>query len=105
MGKKVIWAKEVYQDLEDIAEYIAVDSPYYASQFIKEVLQTGKTLENLAQRGRHVPEINDTDIHEIFIKEYRLIYKIDRHQVIILALIHGRRDLKRLWKKQKRNKK
>jgi plasmid stabilization system protein ParE len=44
MDKKVIWTHEVYNDLEDIAEFIARDSPYYASAFIEEVLKVGESL-------------------------------------------------------------
>jgi plasmid stabilization system protein ParE len=52
-----------------------------------------------------VPEINDENIREVFVKKYRLIYKIKADYVVILALIHGARDLKTLWPKEQRDKK
>lgn len=102
MDKKVIWTHEVYEDLESIAEYISRDSPFYASAFIEKILLVGSTLENFPKRGRIVPEINNPDIREIFIKQYRLIYRIEEERVTILGVIHGRRDLKSAWKKDKR---
>ena len=105
MDKKVIWTNEVYQDLESIAEYISKDSVYYATAFVEEVLAAGKDLNQFPERGRWVPEINDNDIREIFVKSYRLIYKIKENEVIILALIHGARDLESLWRKDQRDKK
>lgn len=47
-----------------------------------------------------MPEINDPDIREIFVKNHRLIYKIEEYSITILALAHGKRDLATLWKKR-----
>jgi plasmid stabilization system protein ParE len=105
VDKKVIWTNEVYEDIESTAEYISKDSPFYASAFVEEVLLAGKSLNQFPERGRQVPEMNDDNIREIFVKKYRLIYKIKKNQIIILALIHGARDLAALWEKNQRDKK
>ena len=39
--------------------------------------------------GRIVPEINDQNLREIFIHRYRLIYRTELDQVIILTFVHG----------------
>ena len=105
MDKKVIWTNEAFEDIESTAEYISKDSPFYASAFVEAVLETGKALKDSPKRGRRVPEIDDDNIREIFIKKYRLIYKIKDEHIVILALIHGARDLKKLWPKEQRDKK
>jgi len=46
--------------------------------------------------------LSNPSIRELFIKDYRLIYRIEESRVDILGLIHGRRDLKTLWKKEQR---
>lgn len=103
MDKKIIWTNEVYEDIESTAEYILKDSPFYASAFVEEVLLVGKSLKQLPERGRQVPEVNDNDVREVFVKKYRLIYKIKEDRVIILALIHGARDLATLWQEDQRD--
>jgi len=45
--------------------------------------------------------LSNPSIRELFIKEYRLIYRVEESRVDILGLIHGRKDLKTLWKKNK----
>jgi len=55
-----------------------------------------------AGRGRIVPELSNPDIRELFVGEYRLIYAVEESCITILGLIHGRRDLKRLWEKTQR---
>jgi len=40
-----------------------------------------------------VPEIGNEAIRELSLYSYRIIYEIKRQDVIILAVIHRRRDL------------
>jgi len=50
-----------------------------------------------------VPEFNNPAVREIFIKKYRLIYKIEKKIVYIIGIIHGARDLSTLWEQGERN--
>lgn len=97
MAIKVIWSYEATTDLNDIAEYIARDSAFYAAAFVQEILDVGRSLNKFYERGRIVPELGNPNIRELMVREYRLIYAVEKFRVIILGLIHGKRDLKRLW--------
>jgi toxin ParE1/3/4 len=101
MVKKVAWSNESDEDLDSIAEYIAKDSEFYALSFVQEILDTGNSLETFPERGRIVPELGYSNIRELFIREYRLIYSIEEDRILILGIVHGKRDLKRLWEKDK----
>ncbi len=57
---------------------------------------------NFQKEGRIVPELANPDISKLFVKEYRLIYSIEESRVVVLGLIHGKRDLKRLWDAENR---
>lgn len=102
MAQKVIWTYEATADLEALAEYIARDSAFYASAFVQEIRDASRSLSEFSKRGRIVPELSNLNIRELFIREYRLIYSIEELRVVILGLIHGKRDLKRLWEREKR---
>jgi plasmid stabilization system protein ParE len=102
MARKVIWSYEATEDLDALAEYIARDSKFYASAFVEKVLDTSRTLNDFPERGRIVPELADPNIRELFVKEYRLIYSIEESRIVMLGLIHGKRDLKILWEKEQR---
>ena len=43
--------------------------------------------------GRMVPELGDDKIREIFVYSYRLIYRVEEKQILIIAVIHGKRLL------------
>lgn len=100
MARKVIWSYEATADLEALAEYIAHDSVFYAAAFVREILAASRSLEVFPERGRIVPELANPNIRELFVRDYRLIYTIEESRVVALGLIHGKRDLKRLWKEK-----
>ncbi len=102
MAWKVIWSYEAASDLDAVAEYIARDSVFYAASFVEEILTASRSLDMFVERGRIVPEIGNQNIREIFVKGYRMIYHIEVSRIVILGLIHGRRDLKTLWEKEQR---
>lgn len=102
MARKVVWSYEATADLEALAEYIASDSTFYAAAFVQEIIDANRSLNRFFERGRIVPEFSNPNIRELFIREDRLIYSIVESQVVTLGLIHGNRDLKRLWEKEQR---
>jgi len=102
MAWTIKWTQSAWNDLEAAADYISKDSPRYAASFVQEVRDAARSLNTLAFRGRVVPEFNDTNIRELFLKNYRLIYQITAQQIYVLGLIHGARDLWVLWKKESR---
>ncbi len=93
---------EAAEDLDALAEYISRDSSFYAAAFTQEILDTSRSLNEFAERGRIVPELGNPKIHELLIRDYRLVYSIEQSRVVILAVIHGARDLKMLWERENR---
>lgn len=98
MARTVSWTEVALADLDEAAEYIARDSRYYAAALVREARTAARTLTRLAERGRLVPEAGSSDIREIYIKTYRLIYQITFSEIFVLAFVHGARDLGSLWK-------
>ncbi len=97
MAQRVIWTETAWIDLENIADYIARDSPYYAASFVREIRDRARSLSRMAMRGHVVPEIGDKQIRELTIRSYRLIYRVEKSRVAVLAIVHGARDLRTLW--------
>ena len=46
----------------------------------------------MSERDRVVPEASDSDVREIFVQRYRLIYEVSEREVRVLAFLHGARD-------------
>ena len=93
MAHRIVWARRAFQDLEAIASYIAQDSPAYAGVVLKSIVHQTKTLARFPRSGRKVPEFDDEDIREVLVYSYRIIYRLQQDEVIISAVIHGKRIL------------
>jgi toxin ParE1/3/4 len=100
VARAVRWTEAAARDLSDAAEFIARDSPFYATALVREARIAARSLKTLANRGRAVPEARSLDIRELFVKSYRLIYRITPDTVMVIAFVHGARDLRQLWNHQ-----
>lgn len=81
------------EDLDNIAEYIALDSEYYANDFVKRIVDQVEHLAQYPEIGRIVPEVNDVQIREIIYHNYRIVYKVNVDDICILIITHGSYDL------------
>jgi plasmid stabilization system protein ParE len=102
MAKTLRWTESGWADLEAVADYIARDSRYYAAAFVREVRDAARSLRRFAERGTVVAELDDPSIREVYVRRYRLIYRVEPKTVSVLAFIHGARDLAALWKRERR---
>lgn len=50
-----------------------------------------RNLANFPLAGRIVPEFDDETIREVFAYDYRIIYRVEQDNVIVAAVIHGKR--------------
>ncbi len=101
MARKIIWTDSAWDDLGETFNYISKDSLFYAKAFIKEIKKTARTLSLFPERGRTVPQLNNDSIKEIFIRNYRLVYKITTKNIYILGFIHEAKDLSLVWDRER----
>lgn len=93
---QVVWAVAAKNDLQQIIEYIAIDSPGNASQILKKIKQKTADLYAMPDRGRILPELKGQGIHtyrELIIAPWRIIYRISDTTVFVLSVIDARRNV------------
>ncbi len=88
MAHRVVWSPTALEDADAIAEFIARDSPRYASAVVRRLRDNARSLRRLPFSGRLVPEFRDEAIRERLIRPYRLIYRIKDDVVTIAAIVH-----------------
>jgi len=93
MDFKVVWSPEAVEDIESIAEYINRDSEFYASSVVAKVVDLAGALGEFPLIGRIVPELDDEAIRERFVYSYRVIYRVEKERILVLAVVHGKRLL------------
>ena len=90
---KIIWTDPAVQDLRAIRDYIGRDSDSYAADLFEQVVLCVERLVRFPKLGRAVPEAQDESIRELVYQSYRIIYRVARERIEILAVVHGSRDL------------
>ena len=93
MAHRIAWSRRAFQDIEAIADYIAQDSPAYAGAIVRNIISQTRMLARFPRAGRVVPELDDENIREVFAYSYRIIYRLVEDQVVVTAVIHGKRIL------------
>jgi len=93
---RVEWSEPAIVDLDGIWEFIARDSPRYATATVNRLGDAVTALETFPRMGRRIPEVDDPDARELIVGSYRLMYRVEADRVLIAGVIHGSRDLKGL---------
>ncbi|HEX6984402.1 MAG TPA: type II toxin-antitoxin system RelE/ParE family toxin [Planctomycetaceae bacterium] len=98
MARTIAWTGPALRDVDGIAAYIHRDSPQYAASFVARLFRAAEGIRFFPEAGALVPEYDRDDLREIFVGNYRLIYQVTDDEVIVHAVIHGARDLRRAWR-------
>lgn len=96
---RVEWSGPAYDDPDDLVRYISKDSSHYARLFAERILLATRRLRDFPESGRAIPEADDSSLREIVVQSYRVMYRLEPDRVLVLAVIHGSRDLDGTGKK------
>ena len=83
---KIVWSPLSYEKLENIYEFISDKDPVAAKKLINRIFERIESLTRFPERGRKVPEINRNEIREVFVSEYRIIYKIEPNKILFITI-------------------
>jgi len=59
---------------------------------LERLLDAAQSLSELEERGRIVPELANPALRELQVEPYRLIYSVSEPAVVVLGVLHQRRD-------------
>lgn len=91
---EVIWTEPAVQDLDSIAEYIALDNPAAASELVQEVFDKIERLGTFPQSGRVLPELPNSVYREVVVSPCRIFYREDEKRVLVLCVMREERQLR-----------
>lgn len=93
---KVLWSKSAKMDLEDIINYIKLDSKSSALKVLVTIQSQVKDLYDFPDKGRVIPELERFNINsyrEIIVSPWRIFYKHIGLNISIVSIIDGRRNI------------
>jgi toxin ParE1/3/4 len=92
---QIIWTEPALFDLNEIAEYIALDKPGAARRLVNQVFKSVGQLEQFPELGRKPPELEGSIYREIIVNPCRIFYRPDQDKVYILHVMRGERQLRK----------
>lgn len=92
---ELIWTKPAVQDLDSLAEYIALSIPVAAGELVQRVFNAVERLSRFPQSG-HIPrELDGFPYREVIVNPCRVFYRIEAGSVHILHVYRQERDIRR----------
>jgi len=104
MSSKVIWSNDASLDLVEIVSYIKIHSGKgIAKKIYTKIKSKVDYIVDFPEAGILVPElvnIGITDIHQIIVSLWKVYYKVNENNILVLSVIDGRRNLEEILYKK-----
>lgn len=90
---QLIWTEPALIDLDEIAEYIALDDPLAASNYVQKVFDQVERLTIYPNSGKRPAELFRTLYREVVVPPCRIFYRLEEDSVFILHVMRSERLL------------
>lgn len=91
---QIIWTEPALQDLNEIAEYIALDKESAAKKLVENVFARVELLEQQPDSRRKPPELSHVRFREVIVNPCRIFYRFTNDEIYILYVMRSERKLK-----------
>ncbi|KAA3646065.1 MAG: type II toxin-antitoxin system RelE/ParE family toxin [Proteobacteria bacterium] len=93
---QIVWTEPALIDLDEIAEYIALDKPTAAQHLVQKVFSKVKRLAQSPDSGKKPAEFTtNTRYREVVVKPCRIFYRVQGEKVYIVYVMRSERLLRR----------
>jgi toxin ParE1/3/4 len=90
----VVWTPRARDDLAEIFQFIARDDRDAAERWIARLIERAELAATMPFGGRVVPELARNDVREVFLRSYRIVYRVSGDDTRILTIFEGHRRLR-----------
>lgn len=91
---EIVWTQPALLQLNDIAEYIALDDPVAARHLVETVFSKAERLADFPQSGRIPPELPGSIYRELVLPPCRIFYRVEGQRVLILFVMRVEQQLR-----------
>src|SRR4051812_18634404 len=82
------WTSQALDDIDELANFIAQDSPKHADEFVKDIIRSTEQLKYFPLSGRIIPDQPDQNLRELIHKKYRIMYEyFEKDELIEIHVI------------------
>jgi toxin ParE1/3/4 len=91
---QLIWTESALSNLNDIAEYIALENPVAAKALVRRVFSSVERLQEHPSSGKFPAELESKRYREVVSGPCRIIYRHTQNEVIVLYVMRSERQLR-----------
>ena len=93
---KVVITRQAETDLENIADFIAIDSRSRALSFVQELRQSCESLADVPHAFPLIPRYEHFGVRRRVHGNFLILFRIRSDTVEVLHVVHGTRDIELL---------
>jgi toxin ParE1/3/4 len=86
---RILWTGPALDDLRSIKNYVSPDKPEVARRLADTIKRSVLRLAEFPLSGRNVPEFPGTELREVILAPYRIVYELREPGIVILRVWHG----------------
>src|SRR3954466_14048585 len=88
-AESIEWTVRARDDLRAIDDYIAADNPAAAERWVSKLIAKAESAARRPLAGRMVPEKRRADVREVFLRTYRIMYRVREGGITVLTVLEG----------------
>jgi toxin ParE1/3/4 len=92
---RVSWTKEALGRVATHAAYVSRDSPAVGAKWSRKVLRSTRILTKLPEIGSPVEEFPGTDLRELIVGPFRVVYRYRRGTCRVFTVLRAEQDIHR----------
>lgn len=91
---ELIWTETALSDLNEIAEYIALENPSAAKTLVQKVFAAVERLQQHAASGKVPSELEGSRYREVVSGPCRIFYRPSQGQIFVLYVMRSERQIR-----------
>jgi hypothetical protein len=91
---QIVWTEPALNDLDAIADYIALENPAAAAELVRRVFAHVEQLEAHPESGSKPPELGRSRYRQIVEPPCRVFYRFDGERVFVLYVMRAEQLLR-----------
>jgi len=85
----IVWTRRAFQRLLEIEAFIAKDDPLAAQSHTNRLLFETDKLSAFPRMGRKLPELPGSNLRELIMHNYRIVYRIHHKTIQVLTVFES----------------
>jgi plasmid stabilization system protein ParE len=90
---QIEWTRRARRDVIEIGDFIARDKPMAAAGWVRRLIGAVERIAIFPSSGRVVPETGRSEIREVILDSYRIVYLVGTTRIVILTVFESHRLL------------